>query len=203
MGEIINLEATSAEIMHSMRLSFRQRFSIFNATGNYQFIKSKGAGAPMANTLPTDNYDLRAEWTRVFNRAVHNLSGTVNAQLPMGIFLAGTANYNDGRPYTITTGRDDNMDGQVNDRPPGVPRNSADGPMYFAMSFNVSKAFFLGGSTAQGGTRTNMNVFANINNAFNRANYNQPSGVMTSPNFGFATSSTDPREIEIGMRFQF
>jgi hypothetical protein len=30
-----------------------------------------------------------------------------------------------------------------------------------------------------------------------------PSGVMTSPNFGRSTSAQNPREIEVGLRFQF
>jgi hypothetical protein len=48
-----------------------------------------------------------------------------------------------------------------------------------------------------------MNLFANMNNAFNRLNAGQPSGVMTSRNFGKSTSAIDPREIEVGLRFQF
>jgi hypothetical protein len=40
-------------------------------------------------------------------------------------------------------------------------------------------------------------------NAFNRVHYGLPSGVMTSPNFGRSTSAVQPREIEIGARFQF
>ena len=72
---------------------------------------------------------------------------------------------------------------------------------------NVSKAFFFGpaaGGNARGNTtRANLNVFANMTNAFNHANHGTPSGVMTSPNFGFSTSAGEPREIEVGMRFQF
>jgi hypothetical protein len=48
-----------------------------------------------------------------------------------------------------------------------------------------------------------MNLFANMTNAFNRLNRGQPSGVRTSPNFGKSTSALDPRQIEVGMRFQF
>jgi hypothetical protein len=42
-----------------------------------------------------------------------------------------------------------------------------------------------------------------MTNAFNRPNYARPSGVMTSPNFMRITSAGEPREIEVGMRFQF
>jgi outer membrane receptor protein involved in Fe transport len=106
-----------------------------------------------------------------------------------------------GRYYTITTGRDDNRDSNSNDRPPGVPRNSAVGPRYLNFDFNISKAVFFGVEHA--GTPVNVNLFANVRNAFNRTHYNTPSGVMTSPNFGRSTSADDPREIEMGIRFQF
>jgi hypothetical protein len=48
-----------------------------------------------------------------------------------------------------------------------------------------------------------MNVFANMTNAFNHVHLGTPSGVLTSPFFGQVTSASDPREIEVGIRFQF
>jgi hypothetical protein len=131
------------------------------------------------------------------------MNGSVNAQLPLGIFLTGTMQANSPRFYNITTGLDDNRDTYTTDRPAGVPRNSATGPKYLNFNFNVSKAFFFGGPATSGGSRMNMNVFANMTNAFNHVHYGTPSGVMTSPNFGRSTSAQDPREIEIGVRFQF
>ena len=108
-----------------------------------------------------------------------------------------------GRYYTITTGKDDNMDSSVNDRPPGVKRNSGPALWSISANFNISKAFFFGTKPANGGTQTNVNLFANMTNAFNRPNYAIPSGVMTSPNFRKSTSAGDPREIEVGLRYQF
>jgi hypothetical protein len=110
---------------------------------------------------------------------------------------------NTGQAYTIITGRDDNQDTAVNDRPIGLKRNSEDGPNVLNFNFNISKAFFMGDGGGNGGTRTNINLFANMTNAFNRPNYARPSGIMTSPNFGRSTSAGNPREIEVGMRFQF
>jgi hypothetical protein len=46
-------------------------------------------------------------------------------------------------------------------------------------------------------------VFANITNALNRSNLRSVSGALTSSRFGRPTSADDPREIEIGVRFQF
>jgi hypothetical protein len=103
-----------------------------------------------------------------------------------------------------TRAASDNQDNSINDRPAGLPRNSARGPRFLSFDFNISKAFFFGPSVARNNsTRPNVNVFANMTNAFNWPNYNPPSGVMTSPNFGRSTSAGNPREVEIGLRFQF
>ncbi len=202
--EILNLEGTRAAVHHSFRLSYRQRFSIFNVSANYQFQRVHSNGGPNArDPLPADNYDLRAEWGLGSFFPAHTLSSTANAQLPLGIFLTATTSANSGQRYNITTGTDENQDGHLTDRPRGVPPNAGDGPKFLRFDFNISKAFFFDAAGAPGRTRTNLNVFANVTNAFNNVNFNLPSGVMTSPNFGLPTSAQNPREIEIGLRFQF
>jgi len=54
-----------------------------------------------------------------------------------------------------------------------------------------------------GGAGAQVNVFANIFNALNQTNFDRISGVLTSSRFGRPISAADPREIEVGMRFQF
>ena len=93
--------------------------------------------------------------------------------------------------------------GYLTDRPLGLTRNTGDAPKFLSFGLNISKAFFFEGAGGTGATRTNLNVFANITNAFNNVNFSPPSGVMTSPNFGLSTSAREPRLIEIGLRFQF
>jgi hypothetical protein len=213
-GNILNLESTATETANNIRVNYRQRFSIFNVTANYTYADiwldanlsgSFGQANVIAGLGPdglnSDNYNLSSDWGQIL-QPVHSVNGTVNAQLPLGVFLAGTMNANNGRNYTITTGRDDNQDNSANDRPAGRLRNGENGPRIINFNFNTSKAFFFGPAT-NGTTRTNVNMFANMTNAFNRPNYNPPSGVMTSPNFGKYTSAGNPREIEVGVRFQF
>ena len=108
---------------------------------------------------------------------------------------------NNGNPYTITTGKDDNGDGVINDRPAGIPRLSKIGPLYKSVSFNISKAVQL--RKGRDGGASNLNVFANMSNAFNMVNRGTPNGVVTSKFFGQPTSASNPREIEVGTRFQF
>ena len=150
-----------------------------------------------AGTALTDNYDLRADWGRA-PFPLHSGSTTLNARLPLGLFLAGTMNANSGRYYTITTGIDNNRDSNVTDRPAGVLPSSLRGPRYMNVDVNLSKAFFLRGDSGP-----NANVFVNMTNAFNHVHYGTPSGVLTSPNFGKSFNASNPRQIEMGFRFQF
>jgi hypothetical protein len=176
----------------------RKRFALFNVEAEYELQRVYGDVQGGPGTLSTYSYDPRADWGRA-PFPMHSVETTVNARLPLGVFLTARMDANSGRRYSITTGRDDNRDGNVNDRPPGVPPNSLNGPKYLDFDFNISKAFFF----RQGGSGPNVNVFANMTNAFNHVHYGTPSGVLTSPNFGRFTSADDPREIEVGVRFQF
>ena len=200
-GNIVWLESTGWGFAHYLRLRVRQRVGIFNLSANYLLDKARNNGSPLARELSTDNWDPLADFgNRIQPR--HTMDGTVNARLPYGIFLTTQLAGNSGRFYTVTTGRDDNRDTTINDRPVGVARNTEKAPAYFNVNFNVSKAFFLGGA-GSAGVRRNVNLFANVTNGFNWVHYGLPSGVMTSPNFGKSTSARDPRDIEIGVRFQF
>jgi hypothetical protein len=199
-GQILSLESTGLLKAHTLRLNIRERFSIFTVSAEYLLDQPRQDGSPNPQ-LPMDSYDPHADWS-ISKSPVNIFSSTVNARLPFGVFLTNRLSAHTGEHYTITTGRDDNRDGSINDRPAGIGRNGENGPKYINVDFNISKAFFLG-AAATGGTRTNVNVFANMVNAFNRVHYGLPSGVLTSPNFGRSTSAVQPREIEIGFRFQF
>lgn len=200
-GNVLQLESTAQEVRHNLRLSVRRRFSVVNVSANYQLQHGFGdSGGTVAQ--PTDSYDLRADLGRV-PIPLHNVNSTANVRLPIGLFLTGSVRTNSGRYYTVTTGLDDNRDTNVTDRPAGVPPASERGPKYVNFDFNISKAFFFRRTSGSATSGTNLNVFANMTNAFNRVHYGTPSGVMTSPNFGQSTSAQDPREIEIGVRFQF
>jgi hypothetical protein len=201
-GNVLNLESTALSRSDVFSISARQRFSIFNVNAGYNHYSQYNDSEGFFST-PSNNYDLRSDWGRT-GTPVHQFNSTANAKLFMGVFLTATVSANSGNPYNITTGRDDNFDTNINDRPRGVLRNSGDGPRFISWNFNISKAFFLSGTAGgTGNSRTNMNLFANMNNAFNRTNYGTPSGVMTSPFFGRPYSSKNAREIEVGLRFQF
>jgi len=74
-------------------------------------------------------YDVRSDWAR--NDQRQRFQGTISIRPPR----FGTYNFqfsgNSGRTYSITTGRDENLDDNINDRPEGVKRNTQIGPRYF------------------------------------------------------------------------
>jgi hypothetical protein len=199
-GQVLNLESTGRLKAHNLRVNVRQRFSIFTAAAEYLLDQPRQDGSPTVPRQPSDSYNPRADWS-ISSSPVHLFSGTVNAGLPGGIFLTTRLSAHSGEHYTVTTGRDDNRDGTINDRPAGEGRTGRNGPDYFNVDLNLSKAFFVG--AGNGDTRPNVNVFVNMVNALNRVHYGPPSGVLTSPNFGRSTSAEQPREIEVGLRFQF
>jgi hypothetical protein len=209
-GHIYQLESTGKSVYKTLRFSMRQRFSVFNITGSYT-LASGSNEVDQPFDLPANNYDLKSEWGRANSVQKHSFNTSVNARMPFDVYLTTIVSANSGRPYDITTGQDENLDGQTNDRPSGLMRNSAWGPRFFNVSFNFSKAFRLGGGSAQSGQKrgtdigggAQLSVFLNANNALNMTNPGTPSGVMTSPFFGKSFNGSASREIEAGMRFQF
>ena len=211
-GQIAYLQSSGLSSHRHLKATMRQRFSIFNITANYSWYEGKSDG-PVGNNLAIamDSYNLERDWGNAGN-GPHAFNASINSRLPLDVYLTTTINFKSGSYYTIMTGKDDNKDGVINDRPPGVPKYSVLGPHFFNVSYNFSKAFPLShaiaGPQAQRASNNanfgaQMNVFANVNNAFNMTHPGTPSGVMTSPFFGKSFSATQPREIEVGMRFQF
>ena len=203
IGQIAQYQDSGGSLHQHFKATVRQRFSIFNITADYLYFRGESDASPNARGsnigLPANSYDLRQEWGKHEN-PVHTFNAGVNSRLPLDVYLTTVIEARSGRGYTVTTGKDDNNDGSINDRPAGVPKNSEVGPHFFNVSFNFSKAFAFNGGSNSG---PQLNVFANLNNAFNMTHPGTPSGVMTSRFFRKSFNATQPRTIEAGLRFQF
>ncbi len=197
-GDIIEERTAGLSSHTNYRISLRQRFSIFNVVANYIGNRGYSDGSMISNA-----YDLFSDWGPAGSQEKHTLTTGINSRLPRDVYVTTSFSANSGEIYNITTGTDDNKDGQFSDRPEGVRRNSETGPRFFAVGFNVSKAFRLNWGPWGGGGGPQVSLFANIDNAFNMTNLEAPVGVTTSKNFGLSTSAFAPREIEVGLRYQF
>ena len=115
-----------------------------------------------------DRYMMRRESENLLNFASSKIiSGySVNLQMAGRLFNLGVAlQAESGRPYSLTTGRDDNHDGLAIDRPAGVHRNSLEGPGYVGFDLRWSKDFFLNSSKKEKGPKVTAGI-----DAFNVAN---------------------------------
>src|SRR5262249_5817726 len=132
-----------------------------------------------------------------------------------------------GTPFNITTGRDNNGDGNFNDRPSvtdadnvkavatrfgaldpstingSLRRNPGSNPFNASLDFNLSRTFAFGGRFQRNERRYQMTFNARANNLLNRANLTGVDGVLNSPFFGRANSALPARRVELGVRFDF
>ena len=163
--------------------------------GNYS-VSTRGAGI---NAFPANNYDLSGEWSRADYDRRHrlNLLGTVHAAkyVDFGVGLV----MNTGMPYTETTGLDEYHTGYASARPPGVPRNSLQGPGFAELDVRWSHDFPF--SSDKEGPR--LTVGLDAFNVTNRVNYATFVGNLSSPFFGQAVAARAPRRLQLSARFQF
>jgi len=123
-GNLHQLESSASSRYNGLSFRLDRRFSrSFSVITNYT-LSCTNNDADNPQSLPADNYDLRAEWARASADRRHNLLITGPVSLKHGVYLTPFIQMNSGAPFNITTGQDDNRDTTINDRPAGVPRNS-------------------------------------------------------------------------------
>ena len=165
-------------------------------------------------SAPQDNENVRADWGYSDNDQRHRLVVSGSQATPPagdGSFLRrALANwqvsyifgYASALPYNVQTGTDGNSDTNVNDRPAGVPRNSARGFDSATLDVRVGRRF------AAAGGRLRIDVIADAFNVLNRANLQIPNniygpGVSPLPAFGRPTAAGDPRQLQLGLRLAY
>ena len=221
-GDITQFESTGESSSDRLTVGTRFRFAMKNQqmamlNVNYTFGQERNH-ADSATALPSDSLNPDADWGPSRQDIRHRLQ--VQAQAPILFGVRGNVNLNvsSGVPYNMTTGRDDNDDGVFNDRPAGVGRNSLRGDTTWGLNLNLSRRFSLSGVTpvAQGGQRfggpggrggngagKSMELFVQAQNVLNHVTHTGYTGNLLSPYFGLATSVGQPRDVNVGLRFNF
>jgi hypothetical protein len=110
----------------------------------YQYANTRNY-ADSALSLPADSIHPDADWGPAADDIRHRLFVMANVPLPYSVRAGVNMRLTSGRPYTITTGLDDNGDTVFNDRPVGVSRNSERGAAQFNADLRLTKSFNLGG----------------------------------------------------------
>jgi hypothetical protein len=157
--------------------------------------------------LPADSHNLGPEWGRSSFDMRHRFVLAGTADLPAAFRLGLMLVANSGAPFNITTGSDDNGDGVANDRPPGVTRNTGQGPGFVQTDLRISKLFtFFKGPLNEDGDVSGfrkMEISFDTFNVFNHTNLTNIIGQISSPRFGQATSALPARTIQMSIRFNF
>lgn len=149
-----------------------------------------------AGVLPANSLDLSGEWARADFDRRHRFSAA--GKIPVGEWfdVGLILRLESGSPYSITTGRDDNRDGLTRDRPPGVPRNSMQGPGLAVLDLRWRREFK---AREKIGIALTIDAF----NALNRVNFTRPVGNLSSPFFGRSVGARAARRMQLGMQVEF
>lgn len=243
-GNITQLESTGRRATDRINAFVLIRYPrVRGLMGNigYQYANTRNvADSPLA--LPADSTNPDADWGPAAMDIRHRVFFMFNTPLPYGMRASLQGQYSSAPPYNITTGLDDNGDTLFNDRPDGVPRNSARGASQWNVNLRLNRSINLGGvlgidgpmmlggppppppsmqqgpgigaGSGSGGpvqmvtmdanaSRYRLDVYVQVFNLFNTANYNAFVGNLLSPYFGRATSAAPPRRIEVGASLSF
>ncbi|HEX5876396.1 MAG TPA: TonB-dependent receptor [Pyrinomonadaceae bacterium] len=229
VGNITNIESSAYQSSHRLMVGIGPARFVQGLFWNINYLLMKNTNeADSPFSLPSNNFNLRADRGPAANDMRHLISGFISKRLPMGFNISTIFQATSALPYNITTGFDDNGDTVINDRPFGVGRNSARGAPRWEIGSRFSwgrdfgpeqqqtnqtqvRMVRIGGgdgaappSMSMPGTKKyRFELYAQAFNLLNHANLGVFSGVQTSPFFGQATSAQPPRRFELGMRFNF
>lgn len=158
--------------------------------------------------LPADNFNLRPEWGRSNFDQRHRFTFTGALEMPRGWRASSILALASGVPFNITTGFDDNRDTAATDRPPGVTRNTGQGPGLAQLDVRLTKLFLFPSLFNRGeakSERRSRNLEANIDafNVLNRTNFNNFVGELSSPFFGRANSARSARTVQLSLKYNF
>ncbi|HEU5257506.1 MAG TPA: TonB-dependent receptor [Vicinamibacterales bacterium] len=213
IGSVTQFESTGKSERDSLNvnLAYAVPRRQMNVAMNYTLAQFKNH-ADNAMQLPVDSYNPDAEWGPSSQDIRHRLQANVFLPPVRGFRLAVNGLvYQSGAPYNITTGRDDNHDLVINDRPLDafgnvIGRNSARGAARWGdLSMRLGRAFPFGRRSTDGAAPQARNVefFAQAENVLNRVNFTNYAGTMTSTLFGRPTAASQARRVQVGMQLRF
>jgi hypothetical protein len=150
---------------------------------------------------PQDNFNLADDFGRSDNDQRHHLvvSGSIDA--PLGFNVAYVFGYSSAPPFNVQTGTDRNHDTNVNDRPPGIGRNTGRGFDGSTLDLRIARSFHVAGPHT-------LELLVDAFNLLNRTNLLIPNNIFGPggtplSGFGQPTAAGDARQLQLGVRWAF
>jgi hypothetical protein len=195
-ADIRNVENSGNSFYHALLAGVKKRMAKrFELMASYTLSRTRDENQDY-NTLPSDNFNLRADLGPNLINPTHNLVFNAIYRLPWGFEFSTITSLRSGTRYNITTGKDTNGEGTINDRPAGIGRNSAMGPGFATINVRLDKFWKL---TERCKVETLFETF----NLFNRSNFAAPEGNQSSVNYGRSLSASDARQLQFAVRLNF
>jgi len=179
----------------------------------------------LSNRAPQSSYSKQGESARRYNWSRNSVTLSGNLILPFQINATTQFDFSNGVPYNITTGTDNNGDGNFTDRPsyasapgPGVYKtpyglmtiNTVNGnvpadvgtmPGVVHLDMNLSRAFTL---NPKNQNRPRTLIFnARTANLLNHTNVTAVNTILSSGTVGQPVAAETARRIELGVRLDF
>jgi hypothetical protein len=219
IAPLFQYESTGRSSQHELLLALRGGIgkSKSSVYANYTLARRTG-DTDGASTLPADPFNLAAEWGPLSSDRRHEFVIGASLALPRGVFLSPYVTATSGRPFNITTGKDNNGDTVFTDRPsfalsgdpgavatpygllnpnprPGemlIPRNFGREPAAASVNLTLSKSFPAG-----------VTFSIDVENLLNETRLTGSTGVLTAQTFGMMNRALEPRRFELGIRYSF
>lgn len=153
------------------------------------------------NWYPAQSFSPQGEWGRADTDRRHQFSILGTAKVHPWANLGYALSAASAPPFNVTTGRDDNRDGLALDRPFGVTRNTGIGPALFVTDLRWYRDVRLNPEKKDKSPLLTLSIDAF--NVFNRVNYQNYIGALSSPFYGRAVATQPARRLQLGLRFQF
>ena len=245
----INLmQSNGTASYHAMQLTAKKAMGKhLSLTAFYTFSKSissaqmdgasTNGGAQDFHNLALDrgrsDYDQRHNFVSaiIWDTSYYTGQNKVLSHVLNGWTLSPIVNLASGQPFTVTSGKDNNLDGNSNDRAnvvgnpfldPNRPRSQAMAQWFNTAAF-VANPNGTDGTSARNlmdapgfrnedmglfrnfraGERVKVQFRAEFTNFFNLVSLNGPNAALTSTTFGQITTAREMRQLQLGLKLQF
>ena len=144
---------------------------------------------------PADSLDMDAEWGYSLNDIRHTIAFNGLYYLPYGFSIGGIYLAYSARPYTAQLGYDYNGDGNANDRPAGIEKNTLRGKSFHKLDLFLGKTFRL--------SSLYLILRAEAFNILNIRNVAGFGSVVDTLTYQIATAAYAPRVFQLSVRVSF